>query len=370
MTGRPPCARWSRPLGPSGLTPLLADEAPIGSGCIAQVYRATMRGVEGSSEREVAVKVLHPGVRAEIELDLAILRLAARILALAPGAALLDPVGIAEEFSMAMRTQLDLRQEASNLDELARNFADVQTVRFPRPVWPWVSRQALVEDLIKGKPVLNFTQSPERKLLARAGLEAVLKMIFVDNLVHADLHPGNILAVTHSGGDEATPPSLAFLDAGIVKRISPRTFRTVVGVLGAMVHYDGRLAGELIIEHARIPHSGEDTAAFCNGIDAVVQHARRPDVSFFDHIGDYVQTILGLAWRYHVHLEPDFVAVALAVRVVEGVAHQLDPDLQVAPLCRPWYYQSVVRHSLAGLPIFDADHPSTTSAPAERTKAR
>eukprot|EP00959_Pyramimonas_sp_CCMP1952_P322558 6749646-Pyramimonas_sp.AAC.1 len=31
------------------------------------------------------------------------------------------------------------------------------------------------------------------RILAKLGLSVVLKMMLVDNLVHADLHPGNIL---------------------------------------------------------------------------------------------------------------------------------------------------------------------------------
>jgi aarF domain-containing kinase len=398
----------------------LSSDEPIGSGCIAQVYRATLRGgtrtpnsggaapgrapegggtaevavkvlqggtrsahysrsapelaLESGGTAEVAVKVRHPAVARAIETDLALLSLVCSALALVPGASLLDPRGIAAEFGEAMRGQLDLSVEARNLDELAANFATEPRVRFPRPAWPWVSESVLVEELLIGRPVLESVGSSQRALIARVGLEAVLKMLFVDNCVHADLHPGNILVLDAPAGGRPTRADevvLGFLDAGIVKRISADTFGTVVGVLGAMVHYDGQLAGELILQHrtgsAVPPRTAEQTRAFCDGICAIVEHARKPEVNFFDHIGEYVSTILRLAWTHRVQLAPDFVAVAVAVRVVEGIAHQLDPEILVAPLCRPYYRRAILEHNMLGLPFFRAaaEQPAAaTSGPA------
>jgi len=359
----------------------LAPGAPLGSGCIAQVHRATLLDAAGAvcggepckaGPIDVALKVMHPGAAALIELDLDLLELCARLASVLPGAAVLDPIGVAAEFASAMRAQLDLSVEAANLDEFAANFAHEPRIRFPRPLWPWVGREVLVEELMLGTPVLHSVGSPHAALIARIGLEAVLKMLFLDNCVHGDLHPGNILVLDRPAARGGGPPllpsdvALAFVDAGIVKRVPPGAFHAVVGVLGAMVHYDGRLAGELLLAHSQgeAARPGEERDAFCAGVDAIVEHAKRPDVAFFDHIGEYVGTILHLAWRHNVKLEPDFVAVAVAVRVVEGIAHQLDPSVQVAPLCRPYYRRALLEHGFSRLPSFLA--PVDESARAQR----
>lgn len=336
----------------------LVDDVPIGSGCIAQVHRAQLRADDGGW-RDIAVKIRHPRVSDIIETDLDLLALGARALALLPGASLLDPIGVSREFSGVMRSQLDLAIEARNLVALAANFSDERRVRFPAPQWPWVCASVLVEELMIGRPVLESIGSPQAGQIARIGLESVLKMLFLDNLLHADLHAGNILVL------EGPDVVLAFVDAGMVKRIAPGSFRTVIGVLGAMVHYDGRLAGELIINHGTAPRPGEDRAAFCDGIGAIVEHARKPEVDFFDHVGEYVAKILSLAYTHHVQLDPDFVAVAIAVRVVEGVAHQLDSKINVAPMCRPYYHRAILEHGLSGLPLFNmlTQHPASSNPP-------
>ena len=57
--------------------------------------------------------------------------------------------------------------------------------------------QVLVESFVHGEPILNYTKgnhtTEEKEELARVGLEAVMKMIFLYDFVHGDLHPGNII---------------------------------------------------------------------------------------------------------------------------------------------------------------------------------
>lgn len=296
--------------GPAWADELHVDSSNLlGSGCVAQVYRAQLNSSPGRPERQaVAVKVLRPAVRATVEADLALLRVVAAAVALLPGADVVDPVGVVRDFRACMRAQLDLRREAGYLETFRHNFASTPGVTFPAPVRPYVARDALVETLVEGEPVLNCTTSPQRKRLARLGIDAVLQMIFIDGFVHADLHPGNIIAVDEGAESGA---GLAFVDAGLVTRVRPEAFATVVGVLGAMVHYDGKEAGRLLLRHSRQHLSAAEAEAFCEGVDRVVQHARRPDVNFFDHVGDHVRTIFALAWAHGVRLHPDFVSVAV-----------------------------------------------------------
>ena len=141
------------------------------------------------------------------------------------------------------RRQLDLRTEAAHLLAFRHNFEDVPAsahVHFPRPLAEQglVSRRVLVESWAEGQPLTRLLStgarrrdgdggdgggdggggvggeglSPaESKALARQGLRAFLTMLLQHNLVHADLHPGNILARLDGGGVEAggaegTPP--------------------------------------------------------------------------------------------------------------------------------------------------------------------
>lgn len=189
------------------------DHVPIGSGTIAQVHRAKLK----KSKREsghVAVKITHPQIEKVIADDLLLLKVVSKL-----AHNLIPPlrwISLPEEvqvFSLMMQEQLNLRFEAFTLHRFSQNFegtakawGHLPRIRFPKPIFPWVSNQCLVEDLIEDSiPIGSISQFFEndedskiksagvRKDLAVLGLRGFLQMLLWDNFVHADLHPGNIL---------------------------------------------------------------------------------------------------------------------------------------------------------------------------------
>lgn len=187
---------------------------PIGSGTIAQVHRAKLRPKQGSSSSSsshVAVKIAHPGIERVIADDLllmaAVAKLAHNLIPSLRWICLPEEVHV---FSRMMHEQLNLRFEAFTLHRFSQNFegtakawGNLPRIRFPRPVFPWVSTRCLVEDLIEDAiPIGHIThydycddeKNPNvRRDLAVLGLRGFLQMLLWDNFVHADLHPGNIL---------------------------------------------------------------------------------------------------------------------------------------------------------------------------------
>lgn len=196
----------------------------IGSGCIGQVYRGHILGVppppppdannnakmvatgvqqqqQQPAPQQVAVKVLHPNVEQDIDADLDLMRLAVRVIQWFPGTKglkWLDLEGIVEEFAMLLKEQLDLRQEAANLQRFHQNF-DTTTasnsssrvnIVFPHLVHGFApSRDVLVETFCDGIPILEFARQhkEDREMLSRlcrAAISAVCKMIFLDNFMH------------------------------------------------------------------------------------------------------------------------------------------------------------------------------------------
>ncbi|KAF7487328.1 Hypothetical predicted protein [Marmota monax] len=93
----------------------------------------------------VAVKVLHPGLLAQVHMDLLLMKIGSRVLGLLPGIKWLSLPEIVEEFEKLMVQQIDLRYEARNLEHFQCNFRDVTSVKFPTPLRPFVTRDVLVE---------------------------------------------------------------------------------------------------------------------------------------------------------------------------------------------------------------------------------
>jgi aarF domain-containing kinase len=170
----------------------------LGSGCIGQVYKGRVRAhVHGNDDwQDVAIKILHPNVRADIDADLDLMRMAVRIAKYIPILAdlkWLDMENVVEEFADLLQLQLDLRHEAANLQRFNDNFKDEPATVFPKlvPGFP-PTRHCLVESFCEGIPVMEFARNHQDQpdvlqAMCLNAIRTVCKMIFLDNFMHGTL---------------------------------------------------------------------------------------------------------------------------------------------------------------------------------------
>lgn len=179
-------------------SPSSSPMIPIGSGCVAQVYKARLRSSHGLHQAgtSVAVKVQHPRILEKVCLDFYLLNKFASFLEYIPYLNLdyLSMKDSVDQFRDIMLPQLDLRVEAHNLQRFRRDFEGESQIAFPEPLVELTSREVLVEKFVEGEPMLNFVlkedenhSKKDREELARVGLETVMKMIFLHDFIHADL---------------------------------------------------------------------------------------------------------------------------------------------------------------------------------------
>lgn len=174
------------------------DPNPIASGSVAQVHRATLKG----SNEMVAVKVRHPQVASMIAKDFWIMTKFAALLPFK------DVQKSVEQFSHTMAAQAHLQVEAQHLEVLNYNFRDWKHISFPRPIF--ASPSIIIETFERGHICSDYITAYERdadstvssghkmpsmlqKFIVASGTSLYLKMLLVDNMMHADLHPGNIM---------------------------------------------------------------------------------------------------------------------------------------------------------------------------------
>jgi len=317
---------------------LKIEREPIGAGCVAQVYKGSLlKDVAeggGKSGDIVAIKVVHPHARRRVELDLQLLRSFASLLeALSTTARFCSVVDACDEFAHNLSDQMNMLREAENLDRLATNFRTIPQVSFPRPRPALCSDDVLVEDYIDGIRIREFLQTHQpspaiRTELAKIGVNAICKMIFHDNFLHGDLHPGNLLVTKDL--------KICLLDAGIVVELKPSQHEHFVDVLAALMRHDGETAGRLMIDH-QYPSDGQQIAAetdFCTTLSSITDKVA--DEPFFDNIGRYTSRIFDSAVRSRIRLEGYFVSTTVAIRVMEGIANALDKDVKIGDLAMPW----------------------------------
>ena len=195
------------------------NAAVIGCGCAAQVYKGRITIENGNNnnnnsfnktkgeDRVVAIKVLHPNFTTTMDRDLELIQIIAKYLHALPidMIRMLNLPRAVENFSSTLRLQADLTMEAQNLETFRTNFygdrddmEEESNITFPCPIGGWNhNSKVLVEDYVHDAvPISTYLQdsTPEglqlRRELAGPLLRAFLKMVFIDNFVHGDLHPG------------------------------------------------------------------------------------------------------------------------------------------------------------------------------------
>jgi ubiquinone biosynthesis protein len=292
------------------------DPYPVASASVAQVHRARL-----ADGRVVAIKVLRPGIERTVRFDLGVLRLAARVIALIPGLRGADPVGVVDEFGAAVSKQLDFRIEAANNRKLAANFAGDPKVKVPTLVDSLCTRRVLVMEFVDGVKILEVTGDEARKAaLARTGFRMLLKMIFVDGFVHADLHPGNLIVV----GDQ-----LYLLDLGLVATLSPSRREALVRLLSAWVAGDGARVAETLLAVAPADTPPADPERFRREVAELCERYRQVSLAEVQ-LGLVLVELARLLRRQRVRLEAALTMVLIAIGVVEGVGRSLAPTLDLS----------------------------------------
>jgi len=328
--------------------------SPIGSGCIAQVYKAKLKKdttlIPAGSD--VAIKVCHPHILHKVCVDFYILNKLTSLIEAVPYIELdyLSMRDSVEQFRDIMLPQLDLRVEARNLCRFRRDFADDPRVKFPQPVMALTSEKVLVEAFVHGEPILNYCDegrkpTKDREHLAKLGFETVMKMVFLYDFIHGDLHPGNIM-VSKNKDVKGHPLCLHMIDCGLVVELGERDHVNLVKVLGAFIKKDGNLAGHLMIDAAKKCNANKmDVELFCRGLERIIKLDE--EQNFLDSVGDYLTDICYLACKHKVKLEASFINAALACEIMEGIATKLYPTMKVQHIALPMVFKAEVMHGIA-----------------------
>ncbi len=299
------------------------DPVPVAAASVAQVHRGVL-----DDGRAVAIKVQRLRAEAQIERDLAVFTVGARLLDRLPKMKWVSLPGAVERFAAALRAQLDFEHEARNNRRLAKNFAGDARVRVPDLHDTLCTRRVLTMEFIDGVKPTEVTEG--RKELALAGLRCIAQMVFLDGFVHADMHPGNLL-LSRDG-------HVVLIDPGLVAEIPEGMRKAWVETFVNVAACDGVKAAQGFYEYA--PAVGDtDYAAFEADVVAHLDALKGRPLAELEVTGA-VGGAMAILRRHHVQVDPSFTVVQLAMLVAEGVGKQLDPALDVLACVAPYLAQA------------------------------
>ena len=301
------------------------ETEPLAAASIAQVHRARLH--DGS---EVIVKVRRPGIETVIEADL---RLLARLAGVAerqwPALAPYRPQQLVHEFARSLRRELNLAAECRHAERVAANLAPLGYVAIPRVHWAHTGPRMNVQDFVDGLPGEDLAAVDaaglDRKVLARRGAQAVLKMIVEDGFFHADPHPGNVFYLPGN--------RLAFIDFGMVGRLSPRRREELLNLLLGLVQRDPPAVAEVLLDWAGDTR-GVDIAQLESAIEEFVDQYHGTPLAQLN-LGQMLTEVTDVLRAQSLALPGDLALLIKAFVSLESMGRGLDPDFHVAQEALP-----------------------------------
>ena len=328
-------AEIERSLGaPIGSLYLHFEPEAHASASIAQVHFARLRdGTPGG--REVAVKVLRPGVEAAIARDVALLETAAALIErLWAQGRRLKPREVVTEFVHHLENELDLLREAANASQLARNFHASPLMAVPEVYWDYCAQRVMTMQRMHGTRVNRIDELRAKGVdiarLARAGVEIFFTQVFRDGFFHADMHPGNILVTT----DGEMRGQYVALDFGIMGTLSEVDKNYLAQNFLAFFNRDYHRAAQAHVEAGWVP-AGTRVDEFEAAIRAVCEpiFARPLKEIFF---GRLLLRLFQTSRRFNVEVQPQLVLLQKTLLNIEGLGRELDPDLDLWKTAKPY----------------------------------
>lgn len=299
---------------------------PIAAASIAQVHRATL----AETGRDVAVKILRPGIERAFKKDVdAFYLIATLVQTLSPSSRRLRPRDVIEHFEGVVLQELDLRIEASAAGEFAANTSNDEGFVVPAVEWGMSTRRMMVLGWAEGLPLSHLAEidaaGHDKRKLGATVLQMFLRHALRDGYFHADMHHGNLKVAPN--GD------VIALDFGIMGRIDEYTRRVYAEILMGFIRKDYRRVAEVHFEAGYVP-ADRDVGEFAQALRSVGEPIFGMEASKIS-MGRLLAYLFEVTERFGMETRTELILLQRTMVVVEGVGRSLDPDLNIWAVAQP-----------------------------------
>lgn len=293
------------------------EEEPFAAASIAQVHQAVLH--DGT---RVVVKIQRPNIEVAVKADLNVINdLTQRIQRRQEWAKTMDLHGLVAEFGQSILYEMDYRNEASNMNLLTRNMAQIETIHIPKVYSNLTTSKVLTMEFLPGVKINDLeaieASGWDQRELAQEFVYAMIKQALFDGFFHADPHPGNVLVNLDTG-------QIGFLDMGLMGELN-RVQRMALGdVLVSMVEGDGYSLGKagLRLSHP-VPGAKFNESAFLEAMDLFGKRFLGSDIP----MGTAFSALQDVMGRYGLRLDSNFVLAFKTLMQADQIIRTLDPEI-------------------------------------------
>jgi ubiquinone biosynthesis protein len=301
------------------------DDVPIAAASIAQVHFAIT-----TDGREVAVKILRPGIEAAFARDLDLFYWMAELVERTqPRFRRLRPVESVKAFADVVRVEMDLRMEAAAAEELGENFRDDPSYRTPVVDWDRTAQRVMTQERVDGIPIGDrdaiVAAGHDPDLIMKKCAEAFFYQVFRDGFFHADMHGGNAF-VDRQG-------RIVPVDFGIMGRVDPDSRGYLAELLVAFLRRDYRAVAEVQFRAGYVPadQSLEMFAQACRSIGEPIFGKPSHQIS----IARLLAHLLRVTEQFEMTVQPQLLLLQKTMLMAEGMGTKLNPRVNIWELARP-----------------------------------
>jgi len=295
----------------------------LATASIGQVHEAKLP----TGER-VAVKIQKEGITDKIDLDIRIMKyIADRADRWNKNLRKINLPGIMEEFDRSIHKEIDYNNEFMNMQRIESNFENDPYVHIPITYPRYCSSKVLTMEFIEGTKLNDVyaceDDSFDKKLLAKTVLDSYLQQLFIDGFFHGDPHPGNLLILEDN--------VVCYLDLGMMGFFDEEFKRNLSEVMILFVDQDvDGLINQLM--YMDILDYDIDTKSLRRDLNDLFGRYFGVQLNRFDGV---LEALLSLMQEYGVILPNEVVTMARGLSLIESVAHNLDPEIDVFASVKP-----------------------------------
>ncbi|WP_458453105.1 ABC1 kinase family protein [Methanobrevibacter sp.] len=295
----------------------------LATASIGQVHEAKLI----TGER-VAVKIQKEGITDKIDLDLRILKyIANRADKWNSNLKKINLPGIMEEFDRSIHKEIDYNNEFMNMQRIEMNFVDNPYIHIPATYDKYCTSKVLTMEFIEGTKLNDVYASTgdefDKKFLAKTVLDSYLQQLFIDGFFHGDPHPGNILILEGN--------VVCYLDEGMMGFFDEKFKHDLSEVMLLFVDQDvDGLINQLM--YMDILDYDIDTSTLRRDLNDLFGRYFGVQLNRFDGV---LEALLSLMQEYGVILPNEVVTMARGLSMIEAIAHNLDPEIDVFASIKP-----------------------------------
>ena len=289
---------------------------------IAQVHKGKVK--LNNEKCDVAIKILRPNIEREIKRDLRNFFVTAKIMErFSKEAKRLRLVEVVKTLAESLSMEIDLRLEAAAQSEIRENIINDDYFSVPNVYWDLTRKNILISDWVDAIPAKDMNKITEegfnKKKIGKNILKTFLTTSIRDGLFHADMHQGNLFIEKEE--------KIIAVDFGIVGHLDFESKQYLNNILLGFINRDYDKIANVHFEAGYVPET-EDKKKFAQALRSIgepIQGKEASDIS----IGNLLTQLFEITNQFNMKTQPQLLLLQKTMVVVEGVAREYDPNLNI-----------------------------------------